>query len=152
MCICLLFCQTIGYFMVKNLLLLWIFQLFQFAFPADLYQWITVSSGIQSYQRHLDLSCSAFLYLHNLCGYGDLSSLCSGTQIQIFFLVLTQEHALWFIIYWYHKPHPEPLWDIRTPSKFSCFQDDASLQTRTINAVQQPAVTEYFLFRYSYIL
>lgn len=57
-------------------------------------------------------------------------------------IALTQEHALWFIIYWYHQQHPGPLWDIRTLPKFSCFQEDASLQIRNINVVQHPAVTE----------
>lgn len=137
MYIYLLFSQTIDYFMVKNLLLLWILQLFYFAFPADLYQWITVSSRI-----HISLfilQCfSAFTQFVWLWRFIISLVLYPDTDL---LLALIQEHVLWFIIHPCHQQQPGALWNIRTLPKFRCFQEDASLQIRTINVVQHPTVT-----------
>lgn len=83
MCIYLLFSQTIVYFMVKNLLLLWILQLFQFAFLADLFQWITVSSRTQSYQTHLYLFNTVYFCIYTICVVMEIYHL-SGMRFSIY--------------------------------------------------------------------
>lgn len=152
MCIYLLFSQTIGYFMVKNLLLLWILQLFQFAFLADLFQWITVSSRTQSYQTHLYLFNTVYFCIYTICVVMEIYHL-SGLVPRYRFTFSSNQIECTMIYYLLILPATSrAIVRHQNSTQIQLLPRRWKLAIRTINVVQHPAVTEYFLFTPSYIL
>lgn len=118
-------------------------QLYRVTLPAELYQRITASSTIHKLPD-TPIYLTEFLHIYRIRVVMEVSYLSDLVPTYRFaFVFLTQEHALWFIIYWYHLQQHR-LRHQQIYLKSAASKKMQVLQIWTINVVQDPAVRVLF--------